>query len=170
MGYIHDVNMIAVLPPELCQVSDTQAWSDAVSSNVWSRNRAAGATSFVLKVPVFLPQNSAAQRGAYFRSVEIWWEVTTDALTSLAAAIYEATLPANGDAFGAPALQAVAYDTGHDTAGERITADQHKMTLSLATPIWLDDDDLVYLEISVTAPATSVFKYYGARLTYTLRL
>jgi hypothetical protein len=42
--------------------------------------------------------------------------------------------------------------------------------LTLTTPFWLDDDDEVYVELSVDAAMTSVFKFYGARANFTLRI
>ncbi len=44
------------------------------------------------------------------------------------------------------------------------------MTLTITTPFWVQNTDLVYCVITAEAGATPVFKYYGARMTYTLRL
>lgn len=170
MGYVHDTTVSRFIPPEKAQFS-AGTWSDAVASNVWSKNRAAADASFVLKIPICPPvQSSRGLKGAYLKSIDVWYEVGTAALDSLAAAVYRATLPANGAAFAAPAAQSFTYDGAHDAANERITADEHRMTLSLAAPFWVDDDDQVTVELSVDAAATSVFKYYGARANFTLRL
>ena len=44
------------------------------------------------------------------------------------------------------------------------------MTLTLTTPIWLDNDDLVQVRLTLDAAATSVVRFHGARANYTLRL
>ena len=65
---------------------------------------------------------------------------------------------------------AFSYDTGHDTAGERDNVDQHKMTLTLTTPVWLDDDDLFFVEFTSVNAATTKLDFYGARVNVTLRM
>ena len=169
MGYVHDTSMSQFIPPEVAQFS-AGTWTDAVASNVWSRQKAAADAAAVVKIPIGIPQNSASQKGAYLRSIDIWFKVTTAALDSLAATIYKATLPADGAAYAAPSSQAFSYDAGHDTAAERIDVDEHKMTLTLTTPFWLDDDDEVYVELAVDGALTSVFDYYGSRANFTLRI
>jgi hypothetical protein len=169
MGYVHDTAMSQFIPPEACQYT-VGTFTDGVASNVWSKDKAAADDTSVIKIPVAIPQNSAAQKGGYLRSIDIWFAVTTAALDALAATIYKATLPADGAAFGAPASQVFSYDSGHDTEAERIDVDEHKMTLTLTTPFWLDDDDEFYVELSVDAALTSVFKFYGARANFTLRI
>ena len=169
MGYVHDTSMSQFIPPEVAQFS-AGTWTDAVASNVWSKQKAAADEAAVAKIPIKIPQNSVAQKGAYLRSIDIWFNVTVAALDSLAATIYKATLPADGAAYAAPSSQAFSYDAGHDTAAERIDVDEHKMTLTLTTPFWLDEDDEVYVELAVDGALTSVFDYYGARANYTLRI
>jgi len=63
------------------------------------------------------------------------------------------------------------YDSGHDAAGERIDVDQHKMILTLDTPIWIDDDEYVLVALSINkAGDTGVFELLGAFANVTLRL
>ena len=38
------------------------------------------------------------------------------------------------------------------------------MTLTLPTPIWIDDDNEVYIELTCNAAATSAVKLYGGRV------
>lgn len=169
MGYIHDTAMSKFLGPEEAQFS-AGTWTDSVATNVWSKNRSAADAAFVIKIPIKLNQNSASYKGSKLASINIWYEVATAAMDSVAATIYKAALPADSAAFAAPVSQSFTYDTGHDTAAERIDVDEHKMTLTLDTPIWLDDDDEAYVELSCDAAATSVFKYFGARANFTLRI
>lgn len=169
MGYVHDTQMSRFMGPEEAQFSGG-TWSDAVASNVWSKNRSAADAAFTVKIPIKLAQNAAAHKGSRLVSVDIWYEALTAAMDAVAATLYKASLPASGAAFAAPAAQSCTYDAAHDTAGERVTVDEHKLTLTLSAPFWLDDDDEVYVELVCDAAATSVFKYYGARANFTLRL
>ncbi len=62
-------------------------------------------------------------------------------------------------------------DTGHDTAAERLAVDtDHCMTVTLATPAWLDDGDAYYLQLVVDCAAGTVFTFFGARANYELRV
>lgn len=168
MGYVNDTAMAKWVDPNECQYS-AGTWADAVASNVWTKNRTAADATFVIKIPIKLLQNGEPYKGSLLTSVDIWWEVTTAAMDAMAAAIYKVGLPADTVAFGTPAAQTFTYDAGHDSAAERLTMEQHKMTMTLSTPIWVDDDDQVYVELSGDAAASSVFKFHGARANFTLR-
>lgn len=169
MGYVHDTAMSQFFGPEDVQQS-AGTWTATVASNVWSTNRTAADATWVTKIPIKIPQNSVALKGAKLASIDIWFKIGTAALDSLAATIYKATLPADGAAFGTPDTPTFTYDTGHDAAAERIDVDEHKMTLTITTPFWVDEDDEIYVELAGDAAATSVFIYYGARANFTLRV
>src|SRR3972149_10014100 len=119
MGYIHDTGMCVFLPPEICQIDDESVtWTDEVVSNVWVKERAAWDAGFVLKIPALVPhQNSTADKGSRVTSIDIWYQVVTLALDSLAADIQLVALPAHGAAWGAMTAQTFTYDANHDTAG-----------------------------------------------------
>ena len=124
----------------------------------------------VVNIPIKLPQNSASYKGSKLVSIDVYWEVLTAAMDAVTAAIYQAVLPANGADYAAPTALSFTYDTGHDTAPERLTLDEHKMTLTLATPIWLDDDDEIMVQMTFDAAATSALTFFGARANFTLRI
>src|SRR5581483_2035085 len=148
-------------------------WTHTAASNVWFLRRTAAASAPVLKIPIAtILQNSIAQKGSYLKSIDIWYEISTADATAITPVIQKQTLPADNSSYTAPSAQTFTYDSGHDTAGERITAQKHKMTLTLSTPIWLDDDDDVYVELTVdfSGAATGVFDYHGARANVTTRL
>ena len=171
MGYVHDTAMSQFIPPDACSYV-TGTWADAAGAvaNTIAMSRTAADASTVITVPITIPQNSASYKGSKLVSVDVWFEVLTAALDAMAALIHQAVLPADGAAFAAPTALTFTYDTGHDAAGERIDIDQHKMTLTLATPIWLDDDDLILVQITIDAAATSASTFFGARANFTLRV
>jgi hypothetical protein len=174
-GYVHDTAMSQWISPNMCSYV-TGAWADAVGAVTGTvvKEKTAADNTGVIYIPVSaaLPSNSAAQKGSYLRSIDMWYAVTTAALDAAGATalIDKFTLPANGAAFAALSAQAFTYDTGNDTAAESDDLDEHKMTLTLTTPIWLDDDDLVQVRLTLDAAATSVVRFHGARANYTLRL
>jgi hypothetical protein len=168
MGYVNDTQMSAFTSPaEMTGTVGT--WAMAVASHIWTLNKAAADNTSVIKIPLKLPANAAALKGAYLESVDIWWDCGTAANEAVSAEIYKTTLPASGDALSTAAVT-FTYDTAHDTAGERLTLASHKMTLTITSPFWVDEDNEVYVELTIDAAAGSVDKLQGARANYTLRL
>jgi len=170
-GYVYDTAMSQFIPPsDILKTAGT--WTDTVGgvANTYMQRRSAADATAILVIPIAIPQNSVAQKGGYLKTIDIWYDVTTAAMDAVTALVTRATLPANTVAFGAVAAPAFTYDAGHDTAAERLTLDQHKMTLTITTPLWLDDDDEVYVELTIDAALTSLFDIYGARANFNLRL
>ncbi len=171
MGYVHDTAMSQWIPPSMAHLV-TGTWvhsAGAVANTIALKKNQANETATVT-IPIPLLSNSASYKGSKLVSIDIYWETLTLALDALSAAIYQVVLPANGDAIAAPTSLAFSYDAGHDAAGERLTLDQHKMTLTLTTPKWIDNDDVIHVQLSVDAGATSDFYLLGARANYTLRI
>jgi hypothetical protein len=169
MGYVHDTGMSQYIPPTAMHyVTGTWVDSAGVVAHTISRKKNAADETATVTIPVPVPGNSAASKGSYVKSIEIDFEVVTAALDSLDAAIYKLTRGADGSAFTA-ASQSFTYDSGHDAAAERIDVDQHRMTLTLDTPLWIDNDEELIVELSLNAAATSVFHMMGAVANYTFR-
>lgn len=172
MGYVHDTSMSQFISPADCLLT-VGAWVDTVSPTtalVYMKKRTAAAATNQLIIPICLLQNSVALKGSYLKSIDIWWELTTTALTTLTALISRATLPAHDAAFAAPAAPAFTYDAGNLDNAARVDVEQHKMTLTITTPFWMDDDDLIYVDLTIVAAGTSQFDFYGARANFTLRV
>ena len=175
MGYVHDTHVTSWISPNMCSYV-TGTWTDAVGAVTGTvvKEKTAADSTGVIYIPVSAAvwQNSVAGKGALFQSIDIWWATTTAALDAAGAIanIDRFVLPANGAAF--PALVAVAftYDTGNDTAAETDDLDEHKMTLTVTTPFYLDDDDLVQVRLTLDSAATSVIRFHGARANFTVRL
>lgn len=169
-GYVHDTGMAQYIPPTLFH-NVTGTWSHAagqVTDTIAVRNAAADATT-TCNIPIIVPSNSVAQKGAYLQSVEIDYEVLTAACDAVSAVFNVVTRGADGAA-ATVAAQTFTYDAGHDSAAERIDVDQHKMTLTLSTPVWLDNDQYALVELTLDRAATTVVDLLGAVANYTLRI
>lgn len=172
MGYVHDTSTSIFIPPNLCHYV-TGTWTDAAGAVAGTicKSKAAADNTAVVTIPVStILQNSAALKGTLVKSIDLYWEVLTAAMDAVTAVINKAGLPANGDAFAAVTTPAFTYDTGHDSAAERLTLDQHCMTLTLTTPLWLDNDDVLLVQLTFDAAATSALTFFGARVNVTTRL
>ena len=170
MGFVHDTHMAQYIPPTLFHVA-TGTWTlaaGAVAGTIAKHVAAADETS-IINVPVVLPSNSIALKGAYLVSIEIDFEILIAACDALAAVVNKVTRGVDGEVAVVDA-QTFTYDTGHDGASERIDVDQHKMTLTLSTPFWLDNDVYVLVEITADKAATTTMDFLGAVANFDLRL
>ena len=171
---INNTHFTQFIPPNMIGAS-AGTWTMAVASNVWSNNRTAADAVFTLYVPVVIPSNSVALQGAKLSSIEFMYSVSTadmDDVTSVK--LFKDTLQANaasgsGTLNTAAEITAVTIDAGHDTAAERKAQDEHRLVVTLTTPVFIDNDEAYHLEIVCDAAATSVWKTFGALVNFTLR-
>ena len=170
MGYVHDTSMAG--EAAIGQMTFTGGtWSDAtLGGNVWCKRRTANDAAFVVKIPLGLPQSSAPGKGAWLKAVEVFYKITSAALDGLSAGIYANPLPAQGAAFGVAQALAFAYDAAHATAAQRVTADEHRLLLTLETPLQMGAGLLVHVELAGDGNALGGFELYAAQAYYTLRL
>ena len=75
MGYIHDTAMAQFVPPTAFGYS-AGTWAMAVASNVWSLDRTANDSSTTVYLPIPIPSNSVALKGAYLKSVELMYSIS----------------------------------------------------------------------------------------------
>jgi len=172
MGYVHDTHMSKQIPLQAITTT-VGTWAMAVASNIWSLDKSAADNTSVLNFPVsgVIEQNSSAAKGVKVTSVDIWYTIGTAAADDVEFVLYKATLPANGGSAPSASTVTTSYDAGHDTDAERYAVTViHKMTVTITTPEWIDDDTVLYGEMTINAAATSVPKILAARVNYTLRV
>ena len=152
-------------------VHNSGTWTPTVGpvANTYMTRRTAAAATSITVIPLNPLMDSVASHGFYLTSIDLWFEYTTAAPTSLDALIWKNTLGIDTAVHVAAAV-AFSYDTGHDTAAEGENVDQHKMTLTLTTPVWIDNDELFFVELTSVNAATTLLDFYGARVNGTLRL
>lgn len=168
MGYVHDLVSIFIAFSRFAHSAGT--WTTTVASNVWFARRTAADAAGVTYIPLGgVPQRDGGLKGSMLLSVDIHFRVVTAALDTNAATLYKATLAADGSLLTVAAVT-TSYDTGHDTAAERIDVDEHKMTLTVTTPEYLEEDEMYFVEVSWDAAATSVLDFFGAVANWRWRL
>ena len=170
MGYVHDTHMSQFIPPSEFQMS-AGTWATAMASNVVSRDRSAADAAFTAYIPIPVPSNSIAYKGAKLLSIDVWYSIGTAACDDFATVELEKMTLGPDDTAPVGAAVACTLDAGHDTAAERLAVDDdHKMTVTLDVPAWVDDDHAYWLQLVVDCAAGTVFKFFGARANYTLRI
>jgi hypothetical protein len=170
MGYVHDTHMHTWIPCTAAHcVTGTWTMAAGAVANTIAMHKSANAETATVTIPILLPMNDGPEKGAYLTSVDVYFEQLAAAPTSCDALIHKVTLPADTVAIGAPESLAFSYDTGNDTAGERDNQDQHTMTLTLTTPLWIEDDVLIQVQLTFVCGGAVTLDILGARANYTLR-
>ena len=161
--------MSQFIPPTLFHAV-TGTWTQAAGAvtNTIAYHCAATDETTVVNIPVTIPSNSIGLQGGYLKSIEIDFEILIAACDAVDALVNKITRGADG-AVAVVAAQDFSYDAGHDTAAERYDVDQHKMTLTLDTPIWLDNDEYVLVELTIDKAATTTLDMLAAVANFTLR-
>jgi len=175
-GYVHDTaTSIFLSPRQALHVGGT--WTDTVGNVALTymvRRTGAGATVQLVYDLTGLPQNTVALKGSYLKSIDVWYELGTAALTTLTPAINLGTLPpaaaATGTAFAAVVSVPITFDAFHNTNALRAAIGKHHMTITITTPVWMGPNDLNFLDTTIVDPGTAVYDDYGIRLNFTLRL
>jgi hypothetical protein len=147
----------------------TGTYTDAagVIAGTIAKHRAAAASSGVINIPILLPSNSVAQMGAYLQSVEVDYELLLAAATSITATMNKITRGADG-AVAVVADVPVTQDLAAAVAAA--TQDQHKLTVTVTTPVWIDNDCEYLLVITAVCGAVVTIDLLGAVINFTLRV
>jgi len=166
---MYNTHLSQFIPPSAASKS-AGTWTGGDASGVAYEARSAADASFSLLIPLALPGSSSYRAGARLKSVDVYYKIATTAADDFATVeLYKISLPAaSGSALTAAAVT-TAIDSAHDAAAERKAAGDHLMTVTLASPAWVDDGDVYALKLTVDAAAGTVFTLYGARALYELR-
>ncbi len=169
MGYVHDTQMSQYIPAA-CIQKTAGTWTTTISSNTVGDVRSAAAAAFTLIIPIIIPSNAAAYKGARLKSIDVCYKIATKDATDFATVELEKqAFPADTVAVSAAAV-AVTLDANHNTAAKRYAQGSHTMTVALNTPAWIDDNDVYLLQLVVSAADTTVFTLWGARANFDLRV
>ncbi len=168
MGYVHDTGMSQFIPPTVMHYV-TGTWTDAAGAipGTIAKHKAAGAETGVVTVPIRVPSNSVAQKGAYLKSIEVDYELLLAAATSVTPVLNKVTRGIEG----AIAVVAAVTQTMNLVAGtSAATENQHKMIVTLTTPAWIDNDEEYLLQLSFVCGGVVTIDVLGAVANYTLRV
>jgi hypothetical protein len=168
MGYVHDTAMSQFIPPQTWSyVTGTFTHAAGQVAGTTCMHRAAANETSVVTIPIVIPSNSAALKGAKLTSIEVDYEVLVAEPTSITFTLNKVTRGANG----ADATVAAVTKTESLTAATCKTVDEHKNTITITTPAWIDNDEVYQLEMSIAAGAGgNTMDFLGAVANYTLRV
>jgi len=169
MGYVHDEHMSKFIHPGDFEMS-AGTWAVTEASSVVSNDRTAADASVTVLVPIKVPSNSVALKGAKLTSIDVGYLIHTAAADAFATVELEKTTIGADNIAAAGEAPAITLDDAHDTDAERLAVDDHTMTITVDSPEFLDDGECLWLKMVIDAAATTVLKFYGAVAHYTLRV
>jgi hypothetical protein len=167
-GYVHDTAMSQYIPPTtfLCITGTWTEAAGAVAGTI-AKHKAANAETSDVYIPITVPSNSAASKGAYLKSIEVDYEVAGANATSITASLNKVVRGADG----ADATVSNPTITQDLTAGtDAADIDEHKLTVTLSTPVWIDNDHYYMLRLACVCAANTTLDMLAAVANYTLRV
>jgi hypothetical protein len=169
MGYLNDTDMSQFIPAnEITKTAGT--WTETVAGNIYACARTAGAATFNLIIPVRVMSNVQAAQGIRLKSIDVFYKIATASLNGMATvALSKMTGKVHGSAVVGAGVT-VSLDSSHGSSANRSSQADHKMTVTLASPMWVLRDELYVLYITCDAAATTAFTLYGAQANFELRL
>jgi len=147
----------------------TGTWADAAGNVAGTivKQKTAAAETAVVNIPIQIPSNGSALKGSLLKSIEIDYEILTAAATSITATLNKVTRGADG---AVAVVAAVTETQDLAAATDAADVDQHKLTVTVTTPAWIDDNEYYLLELSCVCALTTVIEFLGANINYTARL
>jgi len=165
---LHNVHMSQYIPcTAMSFVTGTWANSAGYVAGTISKRKTANAETGVVTVPIVIPSNSIALQGAKLVSIELDYELETDVATSVTAVLHKIVRTADT---GAQVASHPTITQNLAAATDAASHDQHKLTVSLTTPIWIDNDDYYLCEFSFVCGADVVVEVLAAVVNFTLRV
>ncbi len=164
---IHNTHFAQYIPPtEIHYVTGT--WSDAagVVAGTIVKKKTAGAETGVVTVPVCIPSNSVALQGAKLVSIELDYELIDAVATSVTAVLHKIVRGAD-TAVAVASHPTITQDLVADAGAA--TQDQHRLKVTLSTPVWIDDDEYYLCEFSFVCAGVVVVDILAAVVNFTLR-
>jgi len=168
MGYVHDTHVSQYIPPTAFHcVTGTYTNAAGVIAGTIAKHRAAAASTGVVTIPIMVPSNESALKGAKLTTIEIDYELLLAAATSVTAVLNKAARGIEG-AIAVVTTPAITQDLV--AAVGAATQDQHKLTVTLTTPEWVDNDVYYLLQLSFVCGAVVTVDLLAAVANFTLRV
>src|SRR5512137_1857716 len=147
MGYVHDTHMSQFIPPTAFHcVTGTWTQTAGTVAGTISKHCAAADIDTVVNIPIMLPSNSVALKGAKLASVEVDYEFTAAAATSVTATMNKVT---RGSNTAVAVVTAVTVTQDLAAAVAAATQAKHKLVVTVTTPAWIDNDEYYLLVLTI---------------------
>jgi hypothetical protein len=164
---LHNTHFSQYIPPTAMHfVTGTYTQVAGEVAGTIAINRAAHNSTALITIPIIIPSNSVTLQGAKLASIEIDYEHFTAEPTSMTWTLNKVTRGIDG----AVAVVAAVTKTNTLSAAAGKTVDEHRETITLTTPAWIDNDEYYLLELSMPSGAGGhTFHMLGAVANFTFK-
>jgi len=174
MGYLHDPNVSQYIPPTMMMPIGS-TWTEVAGqvTGTICKHKAAAADTSVVYIPIPLKSHSGVDvaglpiKGSLLKSIEVDYEVLVLAATSITFAVTKIKRGIEG-AVAVVSTVASSQDLVAGTTAASV--DQHKCTVTLTTPVYIENDEEFIVTMTIVAAATTQIDVLGAVANHTLRL
>lgn len=167
-GYVHDTAMCQFIPATVFHIV-TGTWTQAAGTVAGTvcMHKAAAAETNIINIPITIPSNAVALKGAYLKSIEIDYEVQVANLTSQTASLNMVTRAL--DTVGVT-VSAITVTQDLAAAVAAATVAKHRLVVTLTTPQWISNMQYMLLKLTQIAPATTTVDLLSAVANFTERI
>ena len=164
---IHNTHFSQVIPCTAIHYV-TGTWTNAAGqvAGTLCKHKAANSETAVVSVPVQIPSNSNALQGCKIASIELDYEILIEAMTSVTGAAKKIT---RGADTAAASVSAPTVTQSLIAGTSAASIDQHKLVVTLSTPVWIDNDEEFLCQFSFEAGANGTIDILSAVVNYTFR-
>ncbi len=167
-GYVHDTAMCQMIPcTAIHYVTGTWTMAAGATAGTIAMSKAAAAETAVVTIPIMVPSNSVALKGAYVKTVEVDYEILTAACTSITASANKITRGADTTGLTVTAVP-VTQDLAAAVAAATVA--KHKLTITITTPAWMLNTEYLLVVLTVIAATTTAIKICDAVANFTERI
>lgn len=164
---LNNTNTYQFIPPDVMHYAGG-TWADAAGqvAGTICKHKSANAETVIVSVPIEIPSNSQDLQGAKLVSIEFDYEILIAAATSVTPVIKDVSRGVDGSPATAGNITATKDLLSTSTAA---TVDQHKYTMTISVPTWMDNMDYYLLQVTFVCPGTTTIDVLGAVARFTFR-
>ena len=174
MGYVDDGSVNLYIPPT-AMMPITGTWTEVAGqvAGTICKHQAATAETSVGYIPIPLLSSSSVDagglpvKGSQIKSIEVDYEIQVAACTSVTAALKKIKRGADGAVAVVSTIPATQDLTATTNAA---TVNQHKLTLTVTNPVYVENDEELVETVTIVTPATSTVNVLGAVANIGLKL
>jgi hypothetical protein len=168
-GYVHDTHCAQYIPPNTfhCMAATNITDGAGFVAGTIARKKAAAAETITCNIPITIPSNASAGKGALLKDVEVDYEVFVAAATSITLSLVKVV---RGLDLAVAVVSAPAGTQTLTPATSAATVEQHRDKFTLTTPVYISDNEYWFLKMVAVCPATTTLDLLGAVAHFTERL
>jgi hypothetical protein len=170
MSYSSDLIPFPIAPTQMLPITGT--WTEAAGqvAGTLCKHKAAAAETTTVNIPMLVPAHigsgveNTPKKGSAIKYIEVDYELLAAAATSVTATLKKIK---RGTDTNVAVVSTIATTQDLAAAGAAATQDQHKLTITITDPQFIQNDEYYNLELVFVCGAAVTIDVLGA-MVYTL--